>query len=69
MCLTDIVDSLVSDEEENRITKNILALTSVTSDQFFKVPIAEAESDSEDSDDDDVDEDKHSRVNMIFCCV
>nr|Q2XVR4.1 RecName: Full=Sodium channel protein type 4 subunit alpha B; AltName: Full=Voltage-gated sodium channel subunit alpha Nav1.4b [Tetraodon nigroviridis]ABB29444.1 voltage-gated sodium channel Nav1.4b [Tetraodon nigroviridis] len=58
----------VSDEEENRITKNILALTSVTSDQFFKVPIAEAESDSEDSDDDDVDEDKHSRCDESSFC-
>lgn len=59
------VDSLVS-EEENRITKDSLALTSVTSDQFFRVPIAKAESDSEDSDDDD-DEDRHSQVNMISC--
>lgn len=59
------VDSLVSDEEENRITKDILALTSVTSDQFFSVPIAQAESDSDDDDDDD--EDKHSQVNMISC--
>lgn len=62
------VDSLESDEEENRITKDILALTSVTSDQFFRVPIAEAESDSEDSDDsDDDNEDKHSQVNTISC--
>lgn len=64
------VDFLVS-EEENRITKDSLALTSVTSDQFFRVPIAKAESESEDSDDDDDDdddeEDRHSQVNMISC--
>lgn len=61
------VDSLVS-EEENRMTKDILALTSVTSGQSFRVPIAEAESDSEDSDD-DAEEDEHSQVNMISCCL
>lgn len=65
-------DSLVSDEEESRMTKDILALTSVTSEQFLRVPIAEAESDSDDSadedeDEDDEEEDKHSQVNTISC--
>lgn len=63
---------LVSDDEEQRRVKEILALTSVSSDKlvshhcgndFFRVPIAEAESDSDDS---DYDEDKDSQVNMCF---
>lgn len=61
------LDSLVSAEEENRITKDMLALTSVTSEQFLRVPIAEAESDYDDEDDDNEEEDKHSQVNMISC--
>lgn len=66
------------DEEENGITKEILALTSVTSDQLvshhchsenFRVPIAEAESDDcddEDGDDEEEEEDMHCQVYLIF---
>ena len=67
------LDTLVSEEEESRTTKDILALTTVTSDQFCRVPIAEAEADSEasedsnDDDNNDDDEDKHSQVNMLCC--
>lgn len=67
---------LVSDDEEQRRAKEILTMTSVTSDKvvshpcgnkFLRVPIAEAESDS-DSDDSSAsgDDDKYSQVNMIF---
>lgn len=64
----------MSDDEEQRRAKEILTMTSVTSDKvvshscgnkFLKVPIAEAESDSGDSNASD-DDDKHSQVNMIF---
>lgn len=64
----------MSDDEEQRRVKEILALTSVSSDKlvshdccddFFRVPIAEAESDSDDS---YYDEDKDSQVNICFFC-
>lgn len=64
----------MSDDEEQRRAKEILTMTSVTSDKvvshpcgnkFLKVPIAEPESDSDDSNASD-DDDKHSQVNMIF---
>ncbi|XP_056879307.1 sodium channel protein type 4 subunit alpha B isoform X1 [Takifugu flavidus] len=64
----------VSDDEEQRRVKDILALTSVSSDKlvshhcgndFFRVPIAEAESDSDDS---DYDEDKDSQCDESSVC-
>lgn len=68
----------MSEDEEQRRVKEILALTSVSSDKLvshhcdvFRVPIAEAESDSEDSEEDSEDSEEDSecsQVNMCFYC-